>query len=175
GAIALGEWFEASTVVWLFGIAQLLERWSQQRARRAIRDLMTLAPATAVVRDAAGDREVPVDHVHVGDRILVRPGARVPLDGTVASGYSAIDQSPVTGESWPVDKAPGDQVYAGTINGSGALEVEVTHVAADSTLARITTLVEQAQAQRAPIQQWVDRFARRYTPAVILLAIALAL
>jgi Cd2+/Zn2+-exporting ATPase len=174
GAMVIGEWFEAATVVWLFGIAGLLERWSLFRARRAIGDLMTLAPLTATVRRPSGDEEVGVESLQIGDRVLVRPGARVPVDGRVAGGYSAIDQSPVTGESWPVDKSPGDDVFAGTINGSGALEVDVTRPASDSTLSRITALVEQAQAQRAPIEQWVNRFARVYTPAVVVLAALVA-
>lgn len=174
GAMVIGEWFEAATVVWLFGIAGLLERWSLTRARRAIGDLMTLTPLTAIVRRPSGDEEVRVEEVRVGDRVLVRPGARVPVDGRVTGGYSAIDQSPVTGESWPVDKSPGDEVFAGTINGSGALEVDVTRPASDSTLSRITALVEQAQSQRAPIEQWVNRFARVYTPAVVVLAALVA-
>src|SRR5690606_26703505 len=140
----------------------------------AISDLMTLTPLTAIVRRPSGDEEVRVEEVRVGDRVLVRPGARVPVDGRVTGGYSAIDQSPVTGESWPVDKSPGDEVFAGTINGSGALEVDVTRPASDSTLSRITALVEQAQSQRAPIEQWVNRFARVYTPAVVVLAALVA-
>jgi len=170
GAVILGEWLEAATVVWLFGIAQWLERWSMTRARRAIRDLMTLTPQMATRRTVDGDAEVPVESLRVGELVLVRPGGRVPIDGRVRRGQSAIDQSPVTGESWPVDKGPDDEVFAGTINGSGALDIEVTRPAADSTLARIVALVEQAQADRAPIQRWVDRFARRYTPAVVALA-----
>ena len=175
GAAVLGDWVEAAAVVWLFGIAQWLEGHSMARARRAIRRLMTLAPAMALVQRGDEEREMPVEDVRVGDIVIVRPGGRVPIDGQVLHGYSAIDQSPVTGESWPVDKSPGDPVFAGTINGSGALDIETTRPASDSTLARIVSLVEQAQAQRAPVQTFVDRFARRYTPAVVLLAVAVAL
>jgi Cd2+/Zn2+-exporting ATPase len=174
GAMILGEWLEAAAVVWLFGISQWLEGWSLGRARRAIRQLMILAPQVARVRRDDGEVEVPVESVRVGEVVIVRPGGRVPVDGRVVRGYSAIDQSPVTGESWPIDKGPDDEVFAGTINGSGTLDVETTREASGSTVARIVTLVEQAQAQRAPVQRWVDRFARRYTPAVVVLAALVA-
>jgi len=174
GAAALGEWAEAASVVWLFGVAQLLEARSMERARHAIRSLMTLAPASAIVRRDGIELQVPIAEVGVGDRVVVRPGERVPVDGLVLSGESAVDQSPVTGESWPADKHAGDEVLAGTINGTGALEIEARRLASDSTLARIIHLVEHAQSQRAPIQTFVDRFARRYTPAVVLLAAVLA-
>jgi len=175
GAMVLGEWFEAAAVVWLFGIAQWLERWSQTRARRAIRQLMSLAPQVACVRRGDDEVELPVAAVRVGDIVIVRPGGRVPVDGRVARGFSALDQSPVTGESWPVEKGPDDQVFAGTINGSGTLDIETTREASGSTLARIAALVEQAQSQRAPVERWVDRFARRYTPAVVVLALVVAI
>jgi Cd2+/Zn2+-exporting ATPase len=174
GAMVLGEWFEAAAVVWLFGIAQWLEGWSLARARRAIRQLMSLAPQVAVVRRGDDEVELPIASVRVGDIVIVRPGGRVPVDGRVARGFSALDQSPVTGESWPVEKGPDDEVFAGTINGSGTLDIETMREASGSTLARIASLVEQAQAQRAPVQRWVDRFARRYTPAVVALALVVA-
>jgi Cd2+/Zn2+-exporting ATPase len=174
GATILDEWLEAAAVVWLFGISQWLEGWSLGRARRAIRQLMTLAPQVACVRRDGVDVEVPVESVRVGEIVIVRPGSRVPVDGRVVDGHSAVDQSPVTGESWPIDKGPDDEVFAGTINGSGALDVETTREASGSTMARIVALVEQAQAQRAPVQRWVDRFARRYTPAVVALAMVVA-
>ncbi len=174
GASLLGEWFEAAAVVWLFGIAQWLEVRSLERARRAIQSLVTLTPSTALVRRHGVEHEVAVEALVVGDVIVARPGERVPADGVVVTGRSAIDQAPVTGESWPVEKAPGDAVFAGTINGTGALEIEVTRPASDSTLARIVRLVEQAERQRAPVQMFVDRFARRYTPAVVALALAIA-
>jgi Cd2+/Zn2+-exporting ATPase len=136
---------------------------------------MDLAPADAIVRRDGLDRRVPVDDVMAGDTIVVRPGEKVPLDGRVSAGQSHVNQAPVTGESLPVDKGPGDEVFAGTINGRGALDVLVTRLRRDSTLARIIHLVENAQAQRAPSQAFVDRFARVYTPVVLVLAVALAL
>src|SRR5439155_17078781 len=144
-------------------------------ARSAIRALMDLTPADALVRDAAGERRVPVDHIEPGALIVVRPGEKIPLDGDVVSGTSEVNQAPVTGESMPVEKLSGDRVFAGTINGRGALDIRVTRLRRDTTLARIIHLVERAQAQRAPSQTLVERFARVYTPAVIALAAAIAL
>jgi Cd2+/Zn2+-exporting ATPase len=175
GAVALGEWAEAASVVFLFALAQVLETRAMERARGAIRALMDLAPADALVR--RGDREqvVPVDDVRVGDVVIVRPGEKIPLDGKVHRGDSYVNQAPITGESLPVEKVTGDDVFAGAINGRGVLEVEVTRLRRDSTLARIIHLVERAQSQRAPIQTFVDRFARVYTPIVLVLAVAVAL
>ncbi|HEY7475251.1 MAG TPA: HAD-IC family P-type ATPase, partial [Vicinamibacterales bacterium] len=170
GAAVLGEWLEAAAVVWLFAVAQALEARSLGRARRAIRTLMHLAPDIATLRRDGHEREVPVADVRVSDVVVVRPGQRVPVDGVVLTGESAVNQAPVTGESWPAEKAAGDGVFAGSINGTGALEIETARPASDSTIARIVRLVEQAQRQRAPIQAFVDRFARRYTPAVVALA-----
>jgi Cd2+/Zn2+-exporting ATPase len=174
GAAALGDWLEAASVVWLFGIAQWLESRSLERARHAISDLVTLAPAVALVRRDSLEREVAADQVVPGDIVIVRPGGRLPVDGVVVAGETSIDQSPVTGESWPVDKRPGDSVFAGTINGAAAIELEAARRASDSTLARIIHLVEHAQTRRAPVQTFVDRFARRYTPAVVILAVLVA-
>ena len=174
GAAALGDWPEAAAVVWLFGVAQELEWFSMARARQSIRSLMAKAPATATVRRDGREQCVPVADVRIGDLVLVRPGERAPVDGAIVAGDTAFDESPVTGESWPVEKGPGAPVFAGTINGTGAIEVTATRVAADSTIARIIHLVEHAQAERAPVQTFVDRFARRYTPAVVLLAVGLA-
>ncbi len=174
GAAALGDWLEAAGVLWLFGVAQWLEATSMDRAQRAIRSLVALAPAVAVVRRAGVDREMAAADLVVGDVVIARPGDRIPVDGDILTGRSAVDQAPVTGESWPVDKGPGDGVFAGTINGTGALEIEVMQPAADSTLARIVRLVEHAQRERAPVQMLVDRFARRYTPVVVLLAVGVA-
>jgi Cd2+/Zn2+-exporting ATPase len=174
GACLLGEWFEAAAVVWLFGVAQWMEARSMDRARHAIRALMTDAPTTAVLKRGLMLVTVPVAEVRPGDIVVVRPGERVPVDGEVLKGASAVDQAPVTGESIPVDKGPGDEVYAGTINGTGALDVRAERPASDSTLARIIHLVEHAQSQRAPVQTFVDRFARRYTPAVAILAVLVA-
>jgi Cd2+/Zn2+-exporting ATPase len=175
GAAALGEWFEAAAVVWLFGVAQQLELISMERARQAIRSLMVIAPASALVRRDGKPVQIPASDVEVGDVLMLRPGDRLPVDGVIASGESAFDESPVTGESRPIEKGPGDSVFAGTINGTGAIDVQASRRASDSTIARIIHLVEHAQRQRAPVQTFVDRFARRYTPAVVLLAVALAI
>jgi len=174
GAIAIGQWTEAATVVFLFAVAQALEARTLERARAAIRGLIDLTPADALLRDTRGERRVPVDDIHVGAVIVVRPGEKIPLDGTVVAGFSEVNQAPVTGESLPAEKAPGEGVFAGTINGRGALEIQVTKLRRDTTLARIIHLVERAQAQRAPSQALVERFARIYTPAVIVLAIVVA-
>ncbi|TWU11877.1 putative cadmium-transporting ATPase [Symmachiella macrocystis] len=175
GAIAINEWFEAATVSFLFCVALLLEHWSMGRARRAISALMDLSPPTARRIDAAGNAEsLPVEEIVLGALISVRPGEKIPLDGVIRSGQSAINEAPITGESRPVDKQPGQEVFAGTINEDGALEIEVTHIAADSTLARIAQMVEEAQAARAPSQQWVERFAQYYTPAMMALALTVA-
>jgi Zn2+/Cd2+-exporting ATPase len=175
GAIALGEWSEAASVVFLFALAQWLEARAMDRARGAIRALMDLAPAEAIVRRDGHDSRVPVDDVLVGDTIVVRPGEKLPLDGRVVAGDSYVNQAPVTGESLPIEKTAGDDVFAGTINGRGALDVLVTRLRRDSTLARIIHLVERAQAQRAPSQAFVDRFARVYTPVVLAMAVGVAL
>src|SRR5436190_6917150 len=175
GAAVIGQWSEAATVVFLFAVAQTLEARTLERARSAIRALMDLTPADALLRDAAGERRIPVDRIEPGTMIVVRPGEKIPLDGDVVAGASEVNQAPVTGESLPVDKASGDRVFAGTINGRGALDIRVTRLRRDTTLARIIHLVERAQAQPAPSQMLVERFARIYTPAVILLAIAVAI
>ncbi len=175
GAIALGEWGEAASVVFLFAVAQMLESRAMERARGAIGALMDLAPSDATVRRGTALATVPVDDVVVGDVVIVRPGEKIPLDGRVVAGVSYVNQAPVTGESLPVDKQVGDEVFAGTINGRGALDVEVTRLRRDSTLARIIHLVERAQAQRAPTQTFVDRFARVYTPIVLVGALVVAL
>jgi Cd2+/Zn2+-exporting ATPase len=174
GAIALRQYGEAASVVFLFAVAESLEAMTLERARTAIRALMDLSPVDAIVREGAGERRMPVDAVPVGTTLIVRPGDKIALDGEVVAGQSAVNQAPITGESLPVDKAPGDTVFAGTINGRGALDVRVTRLRRDTTLARIIHLVEQAQAQRAPTQTVVERFARVYTPSVIALAAALA-
>ncbi len=174
GAIAIGEWTEGATVVFLFALAQWLELRSMDRARHAIRALMDLTPLRALVRRPEGDVTVPVDEVGIGEVVLVAPGEKVPLDGTVVAGQSFVNQAPITGESLPVDKEPGHHVYAGSINGPGALDVRITRLGSDSTLARIIGLVETAQAQKAPAQAFVERFARYYTPLVLLLAVGVA-
>ncbi|MGD9903819.1 MAG: heavy metal translocating P-type ATPase [Vicinamibacterales bacterium] len=172
GAMAIGEWAEAATVVVLFAVSQWLEVRTMERARDAIRAVMTLAPVEARVRHGDHEHLTPVDAVAVGATIVVRPGEKIPLDGIVTGGLSDVNQAPITGESLPVDRGAGDEVFAGTINGRGALDVRVTRLVRDTTLARIVHLVEAAQAQRAPTQQFIDRFARWYTPAVVVVAAA---
>ena len=174
GALALGEWLEGASVVFLFAVAQWLEVRTMERARQAIHALIDLSPREAIVRRVDGEHRVAVEDVGIGDEIVLRPGDKVPLDGVVVEGHSDVNEAPLTGESLPIDKARGDEVYAGTINGHGALEVRVTRLVRDTRLARIIHLVETAQASRAPVQSFVDRFARWYTPAVILLALGIA-
>ena len=173
GAAVIGEWFEAATVSFLFALSLLLEGWSVGRARRAIAQLLDLAPSTVRLKlDDGGEKDIPAVEAPIGSLFIVKPGERIALDGRVASGMSAVNQAPITGESVPVAKEPGNQVYAGTINGEGALEVESTKAANDTTLARIIRLIEEAQGRRARAEQWVEKFARIYTPTVIIFAIA---
>jgi Cd2+/Zn2+-exporting ATPase len=174
GALALGEWSEASSVVFLFALAQWLEARTLERARQAIRALVDLTPRDAIVKRDGVEQRASVEAIAVGDVVVVRPGDKVPLDGTIVAGHSDVNEAPMTGESLPVDKRPGDEVYAGTINGRGSLELEVTRIGPDTRLARIIHLVEAAQSRRAPVQSFVDRFARIYTPAVIALAVLVA-
>jgi Cd2+/Zn2+-exporting ATPase len=174
GALALGERLEAATVVFLFAVAQWLEVRTMERARQAIRQLIDLSPREALVKREGQALKVPVGQVRIGEEVIVRPGDKVPLDGVIVAGHSALNEATLTGESLPIDKSPGDQVYAGTINGHGALDVRVVRIGRDTRLARIIHLVEAAQARRAPVQTFVDRFARVYTPVVIALALALA-
>jgi Cd2+/Zn2+-exporting ATPase len=170
GAAAIGKWGEGASAMFLFSLAQMLEVYSMDRARNAIRALMNLSPPEATVRREGREETVPVDQVLLGEVIVVRPGQRLPLDGAVVSGRSAVNQAPITGESIPVDKEPGSEVFAGSINAQGLLEVRVTKLVADTTLARIIHAVEEAQATRAPSQSFVDQFSRIYTPAVVALA-----
>lgn len=173
GALVLGEWFEAATIAFLFALALLLESWSVGRAREAVKALMDLSPKTAryICPHDGAIEEKPVGETPVGAVVLVRPGERIPLDGVVQRGESAVNQAPITGESMPVPKSPGDEVFAGTINGDGAIEFRATKQAEDTTLARIIRMIEEAQSRRAPSEQWVDRFARTYTPAMMGLAL----
>ena len=169
GAMGIGEWIEAASVAFLYSLSLALEAWSVGRARRAVQELLALTPATATLLD--GERAVPAEEVAPGSRILVRPGERVPLDGVVRDGESGVDQSPLTGESLPVGKRVGDEVYAGSINGDGALVVETTKAADETTVAHMVRLVELAGEKRSAHERWVERFARIYTPAVMALAL----
>lgn len=173
GAVGIGEWFEAATVAFLFALSLALEAWSVGRARRAVAALMDLTPQTARVKGGdGGEAEIPAEQVEVGAVFVVKPGERIPLDGRVTAGLSAVNQAPITGESVPVDKGLDSEVFAGTINGDGALEVRSTKRAGDTTLAHIIRMVDEAQARRAPSEQWVEKFARVYTPAVMALSLA---
>jgi Cd2+/Zn2+-exporting ATPase len=173
-ATAIGYFVEAATLAVLFSIAELLEDYAMDRARDSLRELMELSPETATVRRDGGEVTVPVEEVAIGETVIVRPGGKIPVDGTVVDGESAVDQSPITGESVPVDKTVGDEVYAGAINETGYLGIEVTALAADSTLARIIEMVQGAQAEKTETEQFVDRFADYYTPIVVVLAILTA-
>ncbi len=175
GALLLGQWPEAAMVMVLFTVAELIEARSLDRARNAIRGLLRLTPEMATVLHEDGSwQALAAKSVSVGARVRVRPGERIALDGTVTRGHSSVDQSPITGESLPVDKTEGDTVFAGSINASGSLEYRVTAAANDSTLARIIHAVEAAQGARAPTQRFVDQFARIYTPVVFAIAVAVA-
>ncbi len=176
GAFAIGEYVEGAAVALLFALSLSLEAWSVDRARRAIGALMQLAPETAAVLGADGrESVVDVTDVSVGSTVVVRPGDKFPLDGRVLRGETTVNQAPITGESIPVAKSVGSEVFAGTINEDGAVEVETTKPASDTTLAKIIRLVGDAQSKRSPSEQWVDTFARYYTPLVMLLAIAVML
>jgi Cd2+/Zn2+-exporting ATPase len=167
GAAILGEWAEGAFLLFLFSLAHALEHSALGRARASIRGLADLAPPIARVQRGDRTEDVPVAQVQPGDRVLVRPAERIPVDGRIATGRSAVNQAPITGESVPVDKAEGDEVYAGTINGEGALTIETTKAAGDRTLDRVIKLVEEAQTQKAPTQVFTDRFERVFVPVVL--------
>lgn len=175
GAVAIGQWPESAMVIFLFAVAELIESLALDRARNAVQGLFKLAPDVATVRQPDGAwHDIAVDQVKVGDMLQVKPGERLALDGIVRSGASSINQAPITGESMPVDKHPGDQVFAGTINEHGMLEVEATSDSRRSTLAKIVRIIEETQANRAPTQRFLDVFARYYTPAVVAVAVLIA-
>jgi len=174
GAIAIGRWDEGSSVLILFGIGLTLQNLTLDRTRRAIQALVKLVPAEAMVARHGEKVRIPVAQVAIGETVFVRPGERIPVDGTILAGHSAVDQSSITGESIPVEVEPQREVFAGSINGDGVLDVQSTKPANDTTLARIIHMVEEAQASKAPAQAFVDRFAAIYTPIVIVAAILLA-
>jgi Cd2+/Zn2+-exporting ATPase len=174
GAVAIGQWAEAASVVVLFAAGNALQVYAIDRTRGAVSALVRLAPNEVLVRRGGSEVVIPADEVGVGDTVVVRPGERLAVDGSVLEGSSAVDEAPVTGESVPVEKGSGDPVYSGSLNGQGGLLVEATRRAGDSTLQRIARLVEEAQASKAPAEQFVDRFSRVYTPVVVAAALVLA-
>ncbi|WP_235210238.1 heavy metal translocating P-type ATPase [Caballeronia sordidicola] len=175
GALVLGQWPEAAMVMVLFSVAELIEAKSLDRARNAVQKLMQLAPERATVKKSNGTwHDVDAKSVSINSIVRLKPGERIGLDGKVNAGRTTVNQAPITGESLPVDKAPGDAVFAGTINGSGSIEYRVTAIASDTTLARIIHAVSEAQGSKAPTQRFVDQFARIYTPVVFALAVAVA-
>jgi len=176
GAIFIGEYLEAASVAFLFALAEALEAWSIRRAHKAISALMDLSPPTARFISLDGIEEIrPIAEVPIRSRIIVKPGERIPLDGKVIAGSSHVNQAPITGESLPVEKQIDDMVFAGTVNGNGALEFETTKAADDTTVAHIVRMVEDAQTQRSPSEQWVETFARYYTPSVMAIALLIFL
>jgi len=176
GALGLGEFFEGATVAFLFSLSLYLESWSVGRARNAVAALLDLAPPTArVLGDDGSERNMPAAEVIPGTVFVVRGGDRIALDGEVVAGVGAVDQAPITGESAQILKEPGDEVYAGTINGDGTLKIRASKPASDTVLAKIIRMVESAHSRRAEVEQWVAKFARIYTPAVLVLAIAVAM
>ncbi len=174
GAVIIGEYVEAASLAFLFSLAELLESYAVERARNSLRELVHLAPDQATIKRHGAEVSVPVAEVGTGETLVVRPGEKIALDGKVISGESSVDQAPITGESVPVSKRGGDQVYAGSLNNEGYLEIEVTHSSEDSMLARIIHLVEEAESQKAPSERFVESFARVYTPAVVGLAVLVA-
>ncbi|HED04619.1 MAG TPA: cadmium-translocating P-type ATPase [Candidatus Fraserbacteria bacterium] len=175
GAVAIGEYVEAASLAFLFSLAELLEEYSVDRARNSLRELMKLAPNQARVLRDGREETLPVEEIQIGDLIAVRPGERIAMDGLIIRGRSSVDQAPITGESMPVDKEEGDGVYAGSINQEGYVEVEVTKRVQDTTLAKIVHLVEEAEAQKAPSERFVETFGRYYTPTVVAVAVGVAL
>ncbi len=175
GAAIIEEWLEGATAMFLFSVANILQNYTMNKARNAIRSLIELSPNEVIVKRNNREEKVAIEDIRIGETIIIRPGERIGLDGRVLDGNSYVNQAPITGESMPAEKRPGDAVFAGTINQEGSLEVEVTHTYKDTTLSRIIHMVEEAQAQKAPSQSFVEKFSRYYTPAVIGGAILVAI
>ncbi|MFC4024888.1 heavy metal translocating P-type ATPase [Oceanobacillus longus] len=175
GAALIGEWAEGAVVVILFAISEAIERYSMDRARKSISSLMDIAPKKALIRRYGQEAMLHVDEIQIGDVMIIKPGQKIAMDGVVINGYSAVNQATITGESVPIAKTIDDEIFAGTLNGEGLLEVRVTKLAEDTTLSKIIYLVEEAQAERAPSQAFVDKFAKYYTPAIMIVACLVAI
>lgn len=173
GAAALGEWVEGALLLFLFSLGHALEHYAMGRARNAIKALGSLVPNAAIIRRKGRDESTPIEQVKKGDLAVVKPAERIPVDGIVREGKSAVDQAPITGESVPVDKVAGEQVFAGSVNGEGVLVIEVSAAVGDRTLDRVIKLVAEAGTQKAPTQQFTDRFQRWFVPAVLVVDVLL--
>ena len=175
GALAIGQYEEGATVAFLFAISEMLESWTMERAQRSIRQLMNISPKTALIRRKGVETEIPVEEIMVDDIMIVAPGAKIAMDGVILKGETAVNQASITGESIPAEKGPGSEVFAGTLNTYGSLEVKVTKLVTDTAIAKIIHMVENAQNKRAPSQAFVDKFAAVYTPIVMIIAACIIL